>query len=46
MWDITTLSLWLSIHPMNLAVNLGGIPHLAKYKRDVGHPSVAREQEG
>src|ERR1700733_15529520 len=30
---------------MHLAVNTGGIPHLAKNKRDVGHPSLVREQE-
>jgi hypothetical protein len=24
---------------MHLAVNIGGIPHLAKNERDVGHPS-------
>ena len=26
MWDTTDLSLWLSMHPMHLAVNSGGIP--------------------
>jgi hypothetical protein len=26
---------------MHLAVNVGGIPHLAKNERDVGHPSLA-----
>ena len=39
MWDTTTPSLQLSIQPMHLAVNLGGIPHLAKNERDVGHPA-------
>jgi hypothetical protein len=39
MWDTTALFLRLSMRPMHLAVNLGGIPHLAKNKRDVGHPS-------
>jgi hypothetical protein len=43
MWDTTTFSLWLSIHPMCLAVNICGIPHLAKNERDVGHPSFERE---
>jgi len=43
MWDTTALSLWLSIHPTDLAVNIGGIPHLAKNERDMGHPSVVRE---
>jgi hypothetical protein len=28
---------------MHLAVNLGGIPHLAKNERDMGHPSSAWE---
>jgi hypothetical protein len=37
MWDSTALSLWLSIHPIYLAVNIGGIPHLAKNERDMGH---------
>jgi len=31
------------MHPTDLAVNIGGIPHLAKNERDVGHPSFARE---
>ena len=35
----------LSIHPMHLAGNIGGIPHLAKNERDVGHPSFVRELE-
>jgi hypothetical protein len=39
MWDTTDLSLWLSMHPMHLAVDSGGIPHLAKNKRDMAHPS-------
>jgi hypothetical protein len=43
MWDTDALSLWLSIHPMHLAVNIGGIPHLAKNERDVGHPSLVRK---
>jgi hypothetical protein len=30
---------------MHLVVNLGGIPHLAKNERDVGHPSLVREPE-
>jgi hypothetical protein len=38
-------SLWLSIHPTHLAVNIGGIPHLAKNQRNVGHPSFVREPE-
>jgi hypothetical protein len=29
-------SLRLSIHPMHLAVNIGGIPYLAKNERDMG----------
>ena len=33
-WDTTAVSLRLSIHPTRLAVNLGGIPHLAKNQRD------------
>jgi hypothetical protein len=45
MWDSTALSLWLLIHPMHLAVNIGGIPYLAKNERDMGHPSFARERE-
>jgi len=45
MWDSNTLSLRLSVHPMHLAVNIGGIPHLAKNERDMGHPSFVREQE-
>jgi len=28
-----------------LNVNIGGIPHLAKNERDVGHPSLVREPE-
>jgi hypothetical protein len=28
---------------MHLAVNIGGIPHLAKNERDMGHPSVVWE---
>jgi hypothetical protein len=35
----------LLIHPKRLAVNIGGIPHLAKNERDMGHPSLVREQE-
>jgi hypothetical protein len=36
-WAGTTApSLWLSIHPIHLAANLGGIPHLAKNERDMG----------
>jgi hypothetical protein len=30
---------------MHFAVNIGGIPHLAKNERDVGHPSFVRELE-
>jgi hypothetical protein len=30
---------------MHLAVNIGGIPHLAKNERDTGHPSLVRERE-
>src|SRR6202453_4135961 len=45
MWDTTALSLRLSINPIHLAVNIGGIPHLAKNQRDVGHPSFVRERE-
>jgi hypothetical protein len=30
---------------MHLAVNIGGIPHLAKNERDMGHPSLVRERE-
>jgi hypothetical protein len=30
---------------MHLAVNVGGIPHLAKNERDMGHPSFVRELE-
>jgi hypothetical protein len=30
---------------MHLAVNISGIPHLAKNQRDMGHPSLVREQE-
>ena len=41
-WDTTALSLRLSIRPMHLAVGIGGIPHLAKNERDVGHPSLVR----
>jgi hypothetical protein len=28
---------------MDLEVNIGGIPHLAKNQRDMGHPSFVRE---
>jgi hypothetical protein len=45
MWDTTALSLWLSIRPMQRAVNIGGIPYLAKNERDMGHPSFVRERE-
>jgi len=45
MWDTTTLSLLLSIQPMHLPSSFGGIPHLAKNQRDVGHPSFVRERE-
>src|SRR3984957_9587064 len=30
---------------MHLAVNIRGIPHLAKNERDMGHPSSVREPE-
>jgi hypothetical protein len=45
MWDSTDLSLWLSMHPMHLAVNSSGIPHLAKNERDMGHPSLVTGRE-
>jgi hypothetical protein len=35
MWDTTALSLWVSVHPTHLAVNIGGIPYLAKTERDI-----------
>jgi hypothetical protein len=38
-------SLQLSIRPVHLAVKIGGIPHLAKNERDVGHPSSVRSQK-
>jgi hypothetical protein len=44
MWDSTALSLRLSIHPMPLTVNIGGIPHLAKNERDMGDQSLVRER--
>jgi hypothetical protein len=28
---------------MHLAVNIGGIPHLAKNERDMGHPAFVTE---
>jgi hypothetical protein len=28
---------------MHLTVNIGGIPHLAKNERDVGHPAFVME---
>jgi hypothetical protein len=28
------------MRPRHVPVNIGGIPHLAKNERDVGHPSV------
>jgi hypothetical protein len=37
MWDTTALSFQLSIYPTGLAVNIGGILHLAKNERNVGH---------
>jgi hypothetical protein len=46
MWDTTALSLWLSIYPTHLAVNIGGIPHLAKNERDMGHPSLCEGTSG
>jgi hypothetical protein len=45
MWDSAALSLLLSIHPTHSAINIGGIPHLAKNERDVGHPSLVVEKE-
>ena len=30
---------------MHLAVNIRGIPHLAKNERDVGHPAFVTEPE-
>ena len=39
MWDSTVLSHRISIDPIHLAVNIGGIPYLAKNERDMGHPS-------
>ena len=30
---------------MYFTVNIGGIPHLAKNERDMGHPSLVREPE-
>jgi hypothetical protein len=30
---------------MHLAVNIRGIPHLAKNERDVGHPSFVGEPD-
>src|ERR1700722_11832737 len=41
----TSLSLCLSIHPTDLSVNIGGMPHLAKNERDMGHPSFVRQPE-
>ena len=41
-WDTTDVSHCLSIHPIYLAVNIGGIPHLAKNERDMG-PVVCEE---
>src|ERR1700744_3641624 len=43
MWDTTALTLWLSTHQRHLTVNIGGIPHLAKNERDMGHPALAWE---
>ena len=43
MWDTTAPSPLLSIHPIHLTINIGGIPHLAKNERDVGHPALAME---
>ena len=43
MWDTTALSLLVSSQLMHLAVNIGGIPHLAKDERDVGHPAFVAE---
>jgi hypothetical protein len=30
---------------MHLAVNIGGIPYLAKNERDMGHPALVRERQ-
>jgi hypothetical protein len=43
MWDTTALSLWTLDSSDALTVNIGGIPHLAKNERDMGHPSLVRE---
>jgi hypothetical protein len=47
MWDSTAPFLSLSIHPMHLAANIGGIPYLAKNERDMGdlgwQESVSRQ---
>jgi hypothetical protein len=29
---------------MHLAIKIGGVPHLAKNERDMGHPSFVRER--
>jgi hypothetical protein len=37
----------LTLDPSNeLSVKIGGIPHLAKNERDMGHPSSVREPGG
>jgi hypothetical protein len=46
MWDTTGLSLSLSIHPMRLAVNIGGIPYLAKNERDTRDFMYAAPSDG
>ena len=43
MWDTTSTFPLTLIHPKHLAINVGGIPHLAKNERDVGHPAFVRE---
>src|SRR5271156_3925591 len=42
-WQANVLKSGRSADPKHLAVNIGGIPHLAKNKRDMGHPSFVRE---
>jgi hypothetical protein len=46
MWDTTGLSLSLSIHPRRLAVNIGGIPYLAKNERDTRDFMYAAPSDG
>jgi hypothetical protein len=37
MWETTPLSLWLSIHPMHLAVNLAGCNLRSRLKPNLDH---------